>query len=761
VPLDAIPSHVVEAVVATEDRRFWRHPGIDPFAVLRAAASNWREGQIVSGASTLTMQVARLLRAGGPTARRGWGDKIAEAHLALRLELRWSKRRILEAWLNRVSFGNDTRGLEAAARLYFGKPARDLTRAEGAFLVGLPQSPSRYNPFRHPDRARERQRQVLDALVAAGRLDAGARSHLAALPLDLRDPASAFRAPHFTAWVLATTPRDVAGPGRTELRTTLDGELQAAVEGLVRTRVAALASEAVTNAAAVVLHNATGDVRAYAGSADFWDEAAAGQNDGVRMLRQPGSTLKPFLYARALEDRSRTAASVLADIELHVPAAGGAFSPTNYDGRFHGPTPLRTALASSYNVPAVRLARAMGPDRLLDALHAAGFASLDRAPAHYGVGLALGNGEVQLLELARAYAGLARGGTLPPVRPIRWARTVAGDTLRPSPAAPAPMGLSPPTVHLIRDILSDPQARSPAFGTETPLTLPFPAAAKTGTSKDYRDNWTVGFTPTHTVAVWVGNFDGSPTRRVSGVTGAGPLYHAILQEIGPGGRFERPAGLVDRAVCPASGARPATACPAPRTEIFAAGTAPVDTCTVHRTVRIDVRTGRHAAADTPPPSVRRETAAVYPEVYHAWMRAHSLPLPPAPPLRSTGSPGAPLVSDRLHIQHPVDGSRFLLDPVLRRSHQRIHFRGAAPATWQDVHWTVDGERIEAAAAEASWQLQEGVHVVRLHAVRPDGRRVHSPPVPLHVHPLEAGPAWATRPPTRAAPPNEPEDGFVD
>ncbi|NBC85970.1 MAG: hypothetical protein GVY25_07235, partial [Bacteroidetes bacterium] len=273
----------------------------------------------------------------------------------------------------------------------------------------------------------------------------------------------------------------------------------------------------------------------------------------------------------ALDTRLHTAASILPDIELNVPEAGGAFTPTNYDGTLHGPTPLRDALANSYNIPAVRVAQKLGAGDVLRTLRDVGLTSLDREPGHYGVGLTLGNGDVRPLHLARAYAGIARGGTLPGLRSVLWSRTTDGDTIRVPGDAAQPMNLSPGALRIVTDILSDPYARAEAFGRHGPLNFPFPVAAKTGTSKDYRDNWTAGFTPEHTVVVWVGNFDGSPMRRISGVTGAGPLFHAIVSHLGPGGTFPDPptAGLssparlrprATRAMC--TGASPSTSGPA-------------------------------------------------------------------------------------------------------------------------------------------------------------------------------------------------------
>lgn len=730
VPLDAVHPAVVDALLATEDRRFAWHPGIDPIALVRAAWTDLRHGEIISGGSTITMQVARLLR---DEQHRGWIDKLAEMHLALRLELRYSKDEILARWLNRVPFGNRARGIEAAARLYFDKSARDLTTAEAAYLIGLPQSPSRYNPFRHPERAKARQQRVLRAMERAGHLSADERRHLAGLPLDLQPPEQTFRAPHFTQRLLRSVPEDAA---LAELRTTLDLNLQKRVVSIVRGHITQLADRSVTNAAAVVLDNRTGDVLAYVGSADFWDARTGGQNDGVRMRRQPGSALKPFTYAEALATRRYTPASILADIPLQVLEAGAAFSPENYDKHYHGPVPLREALASSYNVPAVRMARRLGPETVLQTLRTAGFSSLDEPASHYGVGLTLGNGEVRLLELARAYAGLARGGSLPPIRTEQWSVTAAGDTTHAPAEAPEPTRISPQVAHLITDILKDPEARAPAFGRGGPLELPFPTAAKTGTSKDYRDNWTVGYTPRHTVAVWVGNFDGAPMRWVSGVSGAGPIFKSIMLELGSGGDFERPPGLESAIICPASGERPGAHCPAPRREVFLSGTAPTDTCTVHRRVHIDTRSGLRASEDTPDRFVDEKLFTAHPERFHPWMREHDIPLPPqvthaAATARPPDSAEAS-ITDRLQVQYPDDGTTYRLDPVLRDEHQQIHLRGTAPDVFFDVHWQIDGDRVNRDYRDATWRLKSGTHTLTLRAVRPDGQRVQSRPVQIRV-----------------------------
>lgn len=736
ITLAEVPPVVVQALLAVEDRRFYEHGGVDPGALLRALWSNLRHGKVVSGASTLTMQVARALR--GRTGHASWWDKVQELHLALRLERTLSKEAILTLWLNRASFGNQTYGLEAAARLYFGKSARDLTTAEATYLVGLPQRPTAYNPFRHPEAALARQQRVLQAMEETRLLTTAQRQSLSALPLALRPPSRTFAAPHFVQALLATYP-DLARTGTTELRTTLDPVLQATVEALARSHLQRLGAEGVGNAAAVVLDNRTGAVLAYMGSVDFHDVRAGGQNDGVRMLRQPGSALKPFTYALALSTRRYTPATILADIETPVPEAGGAFSPENYDRTYHGPVPLRQALACSYNVPAIRLTRELGPPALLEGLRRAGFSSLRQSATHYGVGLTLGNGEVTLLELARAYAGIARLGGLPALRFLQWQRTAPGDTLR-FPSLPATTnGLDPAILYLVTDILRDPQARAPAFGRGGPLELPFPCAVKTGTSKDYRDNWAIGYTPRHTVAVWAGNFDGTPMRRVSGVTGAGALLKAIFLHLGSGGDFPQPTGLQTAVVCLVSGHRPGPHCPTTRREVFLHGTVPTRHCDVHRLVRIDRRTGLLADAHTPAADVQPTLFVVHPPMFHPWMQAHRMPFPPTvTPTQAARQHPAIQYSNRLQIQYPESGTTYQLDPVLHRAYQQLSLRGAAEEGLLDVAWYVDDQRLATDYRAARWLLQPGRHTFELRATTPDGQRLRSQPAVIRVLDVPTG-----------------------
>lgn len=557
VRLGDVNPDVAEAVVAAEDRRFRLHPGVDPLAVARATITSLFRGRVISGASTLTQQLARTL-VPRPRTLRG---KLGEMALALRIERSLSKDRILEEYLSRVPFGPRVRGIEAASRTYFDKPARALSLAEAAALAGMPRGPSLYDPRKHPERLLARRKVVLE------RMDVPDERRRLALgeplvPSEVRPLATAR---HFVDLVAR------AAPGR-ETRTTLDAVLQREAETATRSVVAGLRDRRVTSAAVVVLDNPTGDILAYVGSPDALDASALGANDGVRALRQPGSALKPFVYALAAESRGLTAATVTFDVPTTFVGPDGEFRPHDYDGRFRGPVRAREALGSSLNVPAVALADELGPTRVVGFLRALGLDSLDAPPETYGPGIALGDAEVRLIDLASAYATLARGGLH---LPARWTE---------GPPATAVRVLSEDAAHVVTDILADDEARAGSFGRHGVLELPFPAAVKTGTSKGFRDNLTVGFTGELTVAVWVGNMDGSPMQGVSGVAGAGPLFREVMlsamRRHGRGVELAKRPSSTAR-ICALSGLRAGPDCPHGVAERFVPGREPTASCDWH------------------------------------------------------------------------------------------------------------------------------------------------------------------------------------
>lgn len=527
VPLERVSPWFVRAILAAEDRRFYDHGALDWAAAGRALWKVLHCFCNAGGASTITMQLARE-RFELPTGLRA---KFAQIWLAQRIEAGASKNQILNAYVNRVPMGGNLYGVEAAARSYFAIPASDLDLAQSALLAGLPNDPAGLDPRAHWRAARQRQRAVLRAMVSSGFIDPGRAAAAARETLHVYAPGSQLAAAQQLLFRLAA--RGETGP----VRTTIDLPLQRFVQAQARDVVAALANRNVTQAAALVIDNRTGEVLAYVGSTDYFDDAYLGRNDGVRTLRQPGSTLKPFLYEYALERRTIRPYTILADVPTsYAISSGELYSPEDYSTQFAGPVPVRIALANSLNVPAVRVLATVGVPQFLDRLRSLGFADLKRSPDYYGLGLTLGAGEVTLWDLAHAYVTLARGGSSIPLRAV----------LDGSPVSEAQVG-DRASWQLVADMLSDRYARARSFGVGSVIDTPFPSLVKTGTSSDYRDTWTVGATPEYTVAVWAGNFTGAPMRGIAGVSGAGPLWNRImlhLYEHREPPKFPAPAGYV-------------------------------------------------------------------------------------------------------------------------------------------------------------------------------------------------------------------------
>jgi penicillin-binding protein 1C len=577
-PPEELTEPVRAAFLAAEDHRFFGHLGVSPTAIVRAAKQNLGAGKVKAGGSTITQQLARTL----VPRPRTLAGKLQEAAWALRLEAHLSKEELLTQYLNRVPFGNNAFGVEAAAQLYFGKRAQHLSLGQAAMLAAIPRGPSAYDPYRRPERLAQRRAWVLDRLEATGLATAEQVAAARTEPLDLSAFTAAFRAPHFVEFVAAHLGDWGLGQAAV-VRTSLEPRLQPQVEEQIAEEIGRLTERRVSSAAALVVDNESGEVLAYAGSADFFNAGIQGQNDGVQMRRQPGSALKPFVYAEAFR-QGYTPATVIADLDTAFSAPKGSYTPRNYDRRVHGPVRVREALANSYNVPAVKVTDDVGVANALDVLRRAGFESLGKGAEHYGLGLALGNGEVSLWEAARAYSGLSRGGVVRPLVPVLEAWTATGERLTPRRELKARRFSDAKAVALVTHILSDNVSRARAFGLDNALRLPFPVAAKTGTSKGYSDNWTVGFTKERTVAVWAGNFDGTPMVQVSGITGAGPVFKRVMTRAMKG---LTPAMLVNRegldsaAVCPLSGERAGPNCPAAMEELFVPGTAPTHDCSMH------------------------------------------------------------------------------------------------------------------------------------------------------------------------------------
>lgn len=631
-PLGDLPPTLVEIFQASEDERFFAHPGVDPLAVLRAAIDNVRSRSVVSGGSTITMQLASIIEPSQP----GMRGKVREAARAIRLELTLSKATILELWLNSLPFGYATAGVTSAAITFFGTPVDELTVEQILLLAVVPRRPASLSPTEHPAAAAAAATALAERIGVA--VDPGAVRTAAE---QARMPAAAGRraqrAPHFTR-MLAAALSDADRAAGAPISTTLSVQVQDAAEAAVRARVASAAANRITNGAALVIDNHTGGILAYVGSADFFDTEHDGQIDGVQILRQPGSTIKPFLYALAL-DNGFTPATILPDIESEF---GGQeiYVPQNFNRRFNGPVRLRTALASSLNVPAVHTLERLGVQNFADYLIGLGFDSIEAQKEQVGIGLALGNAEVRLWELVRAFAQFPRDGS--PVQ-LRWRlEQKAADT--PSGAVGAQM--SRYAAGAIRSILSDTVGRVAGFGMRSVLDTPFEAMFKTGTSNQFNNIWALGSTTDMTVGVWMGNFSGAT---VVGTPGSSLPAAAVVEILS---LFARPGSTLPPVqdahpveICAVSGMAAGDHCTATLTEYFPTGVAPQ-------------RCSWHVAAAAP---VR------YPAEYAAWAADRHYRFQPQ--VQSEGS---------VEITHPSDGARFYLDPLIPPADQAIRIEVVSP-----------------------------------------------------------------------------------
>jgi penicillin-binding protein 1C len=526
VSLGEIPQDLVDCTLAAEDRRFRSHGGVDLLATMRAAKDALMHRRAVSGASTITQQLIKLA---SPPAPRNLKTKLREAMLARHLEMKWSKDEILVAYLNRLPYGNHRSGPAEAARFYFQKPLADLSLAESALLAGLPQAPSRLNPVKHPKRALARRDVVLRRLSNQNASDpariAAARSESLRLRPLPENPVAPWLPDSLGTWGHGDDPR-----------CTIERGLQADVEAIVKEELAKLSGSNLKHAAVVVLDNRSREILALVSSGD-WRAPKGGQINGALTPRSPGSALKPFTWLLAFEKGGLHPASIVADIPTRFRTEQGLDAPENFDRTFRGPVSVREALACSLNVPAMRALNEIGgPRPLHELLLALGLESIGTDFQAYGLGLTLGNAPVRLLDLTNAYATLASDGQhrAPLLFPA-------------DPAEPSNL-LDRRATYLIADILSDADARAPSFGRGGPMELPFRCAAKTGTSSDFRDNWCLGYTAEFTVGVWAGNFDNSPMKSLSGVAGAGPIFHRSMERLHRDHEptwLERPAGLVE------------------------------------------------------------------------------------------------------------------------------------------------------------------------------------------------------------------------
>ena len=534
VPLSQVARSMQQATIAVEDRTFYQHGGLNLLRTGQAGLDDLIHLRFNQGGSTITQQLVKnIYLSGNRTVLR----KLDEAILAVEIEHQYSKAQILEAYLNRIYYGNQAYGVEAAAQTYFGEQASQLSLSEAALLAGLPQAPTALDPFSNLSGARARQRIVLDAMVKAGEITRARARSASAQQLTLRKPSTAddVRAPGFVHWVAAQLEKTY-GPellknGGLTVVTSLDWNLQSIAQRQVREKVMALQRQHVTDGALVALDPNTGGVLAMVGSAG--PDVPGGEYNMAIVPRQPGSAFKIFTYSAAIESGSFTMGSWINDSPVQVRLADGStYTPRDYDGSYHGWQPIPFALGNSLNIPAVKVEMGTGIDRVVDVARRMGVQALTQPSSAYQPSLTLGGYEVPLIDMAAGASTLAAQGTYR--RPQAILQVVAhdGSTLYRYTADKGKPGLTPQVSFIMADMLSSDRNRSLEFGRNSDLVIPgHHVAAKTGTTNDFRDNLTIGFTPNLAVAVWVGNADHTPMRNVSGIVGAAPIFHGFMTQV--------------------------------------------------------------------------------------------------------------------------------------------------------------------------------------------------------------------------------------
>ncbi|WP_022661765.1 penicillin-binding protein 1C [Paucidesulfovibrio longus] len=676
VELEEVSTVMRKTLLRSEDRWLRWHPGVNPFAILRAAWDNLLSGRVVSGGSTLAMQVSRLAEPRPRTLR----SKLVEAFRAVQLRWNHSPDEILEFWLNMAPFGGNIVGVGAASRFYFNKTPDRLSLGEAALLTALPRSPNGYDPIRNPAAAHMVRSRVLDRLH--GLFPDKRLAQVAQEPLPTALTPQPMRAPHFALEALSR----LSGP---RLRTSLDPRAQRLAEETVRARINELRIQGIDSAAVVVLDTATREIRALVGSPSFFDDERSGQIDGALIRRSPGSTLKPFLYAQAMD-----LGLVFPDaLLLDIPTDYAGYAPENYDGTFRGSVTAEYALAHSLNVPAVRLLGSVGLERFLDLLRRGGLNSLDKPAGHYGLPLILGGGEVTLLDLVNLYATLAQGGR---PAPVRFAPAISTDPAQARPTRDKPL-LSPEACFLTTRILS--QVERPDMPRAWALTATAPEAAwKTGTSFGHRDAWAIGFSGRFTIGVWVGNLDGRAAKGISGARHAGPLlfdlFHLLednastLPEFGP-------LDLDQVELCAQSRKLPGPYCTDRITATIIPGRTKLEQDDWTVRIFVDDATGERLAGDCLAARPHHaETFVRLPPGLAAWRESVGLPVTSLPRLH----PDCQALPDGglLRIVSPDPATPYRIRPGTPPEYQQIPLVADASPETRELFWFLDGKLLSAA-----------------------------------------------------------------
>lgn len=741
VAYDKFPKYLIKAVIASEDESFLTNPGIDLKAILRSLVLNLRQKKIVTGASTITQQLVRSVISPQQNPSRSLLRKVREILIALRLNLTHSKKDILTMYLNQMYFGNLAYGVQAASQTYFDKDVSQLTLAESAFLAGLISSPEKRNPFVNFNEAKKRQNQVLALMVKNHFISQEKATEVSKEKIEIRGKENEIKAPHFVDYILEELKtHQINMESGINIYTTLDYPTFRLSQDIASLWVNKLCQKHhLSNAAIIMIKNESGEILSMLGGIDYFDIKNSGQVNLTTSPRQPGSALKPITYATAFMGKY-TPATLIYDVrKVFKTKKGEGFSPNNYDGRFHGLVLAREALAASLNLPAVEMLYRVGINNFLKTARNLGITTLSEVN-RYDLAITLGGGEIKLLELANAYASFARGGKYKETYGIFKIESDNGQVLYQHKDKEGVLTLgknSRQIAYLISDILSDQKARMLGFNEKNPLVLSHQAAVKTGTTTDWHDNWTIGYTPSFTVGVWVGNNDNSPMNEISGVLGAGSIWNQFFEEYlkdKPEDRFVEPEGIVKREICRLSGMLDDNLCPEKITEIFLSGTEPKEKSKLHKKILIDKRNGLLASNLCPKEYLMEKVFVDYPPAVYTWAKENNLetiPIKYSPLCQEGKITGG---TTFLEIVYPVQKAVFENAPFLVVN-QMIVFEVNVSIDIKKVIWFVDGnfyKEVGSFPFKTSWPPVTGKHKILAKGLTIKDQEVTSQEVNIEV-----------------------------
>ena len=736
------PKDLINATIATEDDTFWKNSGIDLQAIVRSAMLDIKAKRIVSGASTITQQLARIsIISSHETYIGSFLRKIREVIMAIRINATHSKTDIITMYLNQVYYGNLAYGAQAASRVYFNKDVSELSLAESAFLAGLLSSPSNRDPFTDFSLTKQRQTQVLDLMVKRGFINSDKASDAKQEKVTIVRSSGEIKAPHFVNYVLGElTNLHINITQGINIHTTLDYPTYSLSDTIATIWVDKLRDQHdLSNASVVLIKNNTGEILDMLGGIDYFDLKNSGEVNMAIALRQPGSALKPITYATAFM-QGYTPATLIYDVpKVYTTKKGEGYTPNNYDGRYHGLVLAREALASSLNLPAVEMLNRIGISNFLNTANSLGITTLNQEN-RYDLSLTLGGGEIKLLDLTNVYASFARGGEYIAPYAIEKITSDKGEVLYQHNKEQGKQVLGKigeQVAYLISNILSDPQARLLGFYEKNPLVLSHQAAVKTGTTTDWHDNWTVGYTPSYTVGVWVGNNDNHAMKDITGVVGAAPIWNQFFEEFlkgKPTEQFIQPPGMHTVQICKLDGLLPDLLCPDRVSEIFINGTEPKKITSIYKKVKIDTRNNLLASSSCPQEYTQDKILINYPSEVYTWAVENNQDVIP-----QQYSPFC-LGNQRnesntfIEVTSPKAKSVFEDAPELV-TNQGIVFEVNVSANVTAVEWHLDGKLLNIAKNfpySTSWNPQVGKHIIEAEGITETGTNIKSDTVPFSV-----------------------------